>query len=172
MLKVHINLISIIQTLILLSSIKSRNLQELSDDIVILHINDVHCGVNNTIGYDGLVLYRDILEKEYKNIITVDVGDHIQGDILGSLSDGNAIINIMNKVGFDVVILGNHEFDYGIEQLTKLEENIISKYTCANFIYRKNRTTIFQPYKIIEKGGEKIAFIGVFMIQYKTILIK
>ena len=161
MLKVHINLISIIQTLIILSSIKSRNLQELSDDIVILHINDVHCGVNNTIGYDGLVLYRDILEKEYKNIITVDVGDHIQGDILGSLSDGNAIINIMNKVGFDVVILGNHEFDYGIEQLNKLGKNITSKYTCANFCYRKNKTSIFQPYKIIEKGDKKIAFIGV-----------
>ena len=140
---------------------KDRNLEELSDDIVILHINDVHCGINDTIGYDGFVLYRDELKKKYKNIISVDVGDHIQGGVLGTLSEGTAIINIMNEVGFDVAILGNHEFDYGIEQLTKLEENIISKYTCANFIYRKNRTTIFQPYKIIEKGGKKIAFIGI-----------
>ena len=57
-----------------------RNLEESSDDIIILHLNDVHCGVNDTIGYDGFVLYRDELYKKYPNIITVDVGDHIQGE--------------------------------------------------------------------------------------------
>ena len=151
----------------MLSSIKSkklrkiRNLEELSDDIVILHINDVHCGVNDTIGYDGFVLYRDELKQKYKNIISIDVGDHIQGGVLGEISNGKSIIKIMNEVGFDVAILGNHEFDYGIEQLAKLEENITSKYICANFCYTKNKTTIFEPYKIIEKGGKKIAFIGV-----------
>ena len=164
MLKIYVNIILIIQTLILLSPIKSkniRNLEELSDDIVILHINDVHCAVNDSIGYDGLILYRELLENEYKNIITVDVGDHIQGGVLGVISDGSSIINIMNKVGLDVAILGNHEFDYGIEQLNKLGKNLTSNYICANFCYRKNKTTIFEPYKIIEKGGKKIAFIGI-----------
>ena len=138
-----------------------RNLQDSSDDIIILHLNDVHCGVNDTIGYDGFVLYRDELSKNYSNIISVDVGDHIQGGNLGSISDGTAIIDIMNKIGFDVAILGNHEFDYGIEQLSKLEENITSKYISSNFCYKQNKTTIYNPYKIIEKGGKKIAFIGV-----------
>ena len=138
-----------------------RNLQDSSDDIIILHLNDVHCGVNDTIGYDGFVLYRDELSKNYSNIISVDVGDHIQGGTLGSISDGTAIIDIMNKIGFDVAILGNHEFDYGIEQLSKLEENITSKYISSNFCYKQNKTTIYNPYKIIEKGGKKIAFIGV-----------
>ena len=138
-----------------------RHLEDSSDDIIILHLNDVHCGVNDTIGYDGFALYRDELYEKYPNIISVDVGDHIQGGTLGSISDGSAIINIMNKVGFDVAILGNHEFDYGIEQLSKLEENITSKYISSNFCYRKNKTSIFNPYKIIEKGGKKIAFIGV-----------
>ena len=54
-----------------------RNLQDSSDDIIILYLNDVHCGVNDTIGYDGFVLYRDELSKNYPNIISVDVGDHI-----------------------------------------------------------------------------------------------
>jgi len=138
-----------------------RNLQGSSDDIIILHLNDVHCGVNDTIGYDGFVLYRDELSKNYPNIISVDVGDHIQGGTLGSISDGTAIIDIMNKVGFDVSILGNHEFDYGIEQLSKLGENITSKYISTNFCYRANKTSVYNPYKIIEKGGKKIAFIGV-----------
>ena len=141
-----------------------RNLEyssDSSDDIIILHLNDVHCGVNDNIGYDGFVLYRDELYKKYPNIISVDVGDHIQGGTLGSISEGSAIINIMNKVGFDVAILGNHEFDYGIDQLSKLGENITSKYISSNFCYKKNKTSIFNPYKIIEKGGKKIAFIGV-----------
>ena len=138
-----------------------RNLDELSDDIVIMHINDVHSGINNTIGYDGFELYYDELKSIYKNIIKVDVGDHIQGGIIGSISEGDAIIKIMNKVGFDVATIGNHEFDYGIEHLLKLENNITSRYICANFCYRKNKTSIFNPYKIINIGNKKIGFIGV-----------
>jgi len=140
---------------------QKRSLQESSEDIIILHLNDVHCGVNDTIGYDGFVLYRDELSEKNPNIITVDVGDHIQGGILGSISDGSAIIDIMNKIGFDVAILGNHEFDFGIEQLSRLEKNITTKYVSANFCYKKNKTSVYNPYKIIEKGGKKIAFIGV-----------
>ena len=131
------------------------------DDLIILHVNDVHCGINDKIGYDGLVLYRDELKKKYKYVITVDVGDHIQGGSLASISEGSAIIEIMNKVGFDVAILGNHEFDYGIEQLTNLEKNLTSKYICANFVYRKDKNNIFEPYKIINAGNKKIAFLSV-----------
>ena len=122
------------------SFIISQNLEEdeLSDDIVILHINDVHCGINDTIGYDGFVLYREEMKKKYKNVISVDVGDHIQGGVLGAISNGISIINIMNEIGFDVATLGNHEFDYGIEQLQNLENNITCGYICANFCYKKN----------------------------------
>ena len=135
--------------------------QELSNDIVIVHVNDVHCATNDTIGYDGLKLYIDELKKKYKNVITVDVGDHIQGGRLGAVSSGEAIIDIMNKIDFDVACLGNHEFDYGIDQLKVLEEKIKNKYICANFCYRKNQSTIFKPYKTIEAGGKNISFIGV-----------
>jgi 2',3'-cyclic-nucleotide 2'-phosphodiesterase (5'-nucleotidase family) len=55
-----------------------RKLQE-SNDIVIIHVNDVHCGLNDTIGYDGFALYRDELKKNYPNLLTVDAGDHVQG---------------------------------------------------------------------------------------------
>ena len=99
--------------------------------------------------------------KKNPNIICVDVGDHVQGGTLGSISEGSAIIDIMNKVGFDVAILGNHEFDYGVERLSQLENNITSRYISSNFCFKKNKTSIFEPYKIIEKGGKKIAFIGV-----------
>ena len=64
-----------------------------------------------------MALYHDELKNKYKNIVTIDIGDHIQGGALGAISEGLAIIKIMNKVGIDVSILGNREFDYGLEKL-------------------------------------------------------
>ena len=138
-----------------------RKLEQTKDDIAIIHINDVHCGINDTIGYDGFVLYRNELKKKYKHVLAVDIGDHIQGGTLGAISQGEAIIKIMNKIEFNVSIIGNHEFDYGIDQLIKLEKKIKNNYICANFCYNKNKSTIFEPYKILEVGDQKIAFIGV-----------
>ena len=143
---------------------RKRNLMsegELSDDIIIIHTNDVHCAADENIGYDGLMLYKKELEKKYKNVITVDVGDHIQGGTLGTLSKGLDIIDLMNEIKYDVVILGNHEFDYGLDQLDICSKKISCGYISANYCYRKNKTSIFKPYKIVEKGDKKIAFIGV-----------
>ena len=54
-----------------------RELQEKNnDDIVILHTNDVHCGVNDSIGYDGLMLLKKQYLRKYNNVIVVDAGDH------------------------------------------------------------------------------------------------
>ena len=138
-----------------------RKLDELSDDIVIIHLNDVHCGFNDTIGYDGFVLYRKELEKKYKNVIAVDVGDHAQGGVLGAISEGEAVLDILNKIKFDVITLGNHEFDYGIEQLNKLNEKMSPKYISLNTCYRKNKTQLFEPSRMVEAGGKKIGFIGI-----------
>ena len=138
-----------------------RKLDELSNDIVIIHLNDVHCGFNDTIGYDGFVLYRKELEKKYKNVIAVDVGDHAQGGVLGAISEGEAVLDILNKIKFDVITLGNHEFDYGIEQLNKLNEKMSTKYISLNACYRKNKTQLFEPSTMVEAGGKKIGFIGI-----------
>ena len=94
-----------------------------SDDIVILHTNDVHCGVTDSIGYDGLMLYKRQLEKKYNNVILVDAGDHIQGGTIGSITSGEAIIEIMNQLKYDVATLGNHEFDYRIPVLEEVLNN-------------------------------------------------
>ena len=134
---------------------------EKSDDIIILHTNDVHCGVQDTIGYDGLMLYKKQLLKKYNNVILVDSGDHIQGGTMGSITNGESIIEIMNKLEYEAVTLGNHEFDYGITQLQTLDKLLNCSYISANYCYRKNKTSIYSPYKIIEKGNKKIGFIGV-----------
>ena len=132
-----------------------RKLDNLSDDIVIIHLNDVHCGFNDTIGYDGFVLYRKELEKEYKNIIAVDVGDHLQGGVLGAITEGESVQELMKKINFDVITIGNHEFDYGVEQLKNINSKISPKYINLNARFRGNKTQLFESSKIIEKGGKK-----------------
>ena len=67
----------------------------------------------------------------------------------------------MNKITFDVNTLGNHEFDYGIEQLEYLNNNMTTKYICSNFRRAGANVPIYQPSKIVEAGDKKIAFVGV-----------
>ena len=139
-----------------------------SDDIIIIHTNDVHCGIMDSIGYDGLMLYKKELLKKYKYVLTVDVGDHIQGDVIGLLSKGLDIISIMNKIGYNISTIGNHEFDYGIDSLKECAKNLECGYISANFCYRKNKSSIFPPYKILTVGNKKIAFIGIITPQTLT----
>ena len=148
-----------------INSKRKLNEEELSDDIIILHTNDVHCGIMDSIGYDGLNLYRKQLERKYKHVLLVDAGDHIQGGAIGLLSRGEDIINIINYLNYSVVTIGNHEFDYKVEQLFNLSKIINTKYICSNFILRKDNSTIFDPYKIVKVGNVSIGFIGVITPQ-------
>ena len=77
----------------------NRELEDLrSDDIIILHTNDIHCWVEESIGYAGLELYKKQLLTKYKNVILVDAGDHIQGHPFCYLSNGLNVIDIMKKL--------------------------------------------------------------------------
>ena len=84
------------------------------------------------------MLYKRQLLQKYNNVILVDAGDHIQGGTIGQITNGEAIIEIMNKLEYDVVTLGNHEFDYGIEQLESIEKLLNCKYISSNYCYKKD----------------------------------
>ena len=89
-------------------------------DIVILYTNDAHCGIEDGLGYAGLAAVKNSLTATGSSVLLVDNGDAIQGDTIGTLSKGAYIIEIMNKLGYDVATPGNHEFDYGMEQFLAL----------------------------------------------------
>ena len=84
------------------------------------------------------MLYKKELQKKYKNVLTVDIGDHIQGDVIGLISKGLEIIDIMNKIGYDISALGDHEFDYGLNSLFYCNQKLNCGYISANYCYRKN----------------------------------
>ncbi len=131
-----------------------------SDDIVILYTNDVHCGIDDNIGYDGLALYKREMEATHDSVILVDAGDAIQGSPIGSLSKGAYITELMNAVGYDVAIPGNHEFDYGVAELMVRAEELNCGYISANFFNKETGEFPFEAYRIIEAGDKKVAFVG------------
>ena len=90
--------------------------------VVVLYTNDVHCGIEDAIGYAGLAAYEKAYEKLGYEVILVDNGDAIQGGPIGTLSKGEYIIDIMNAVGYDIATIGNHEFDYGMDVFMSLRE--------------------------------------------------
>ncbi|MEF9878955.1 MAG: bifunctional UDP-sugar hydrolase/5'-nucleotidase [Clostridia bacterium] len=133
----------------------------LSKDVVVLYTNDVHCGVDEALGYVGLASYRDKLLDEGNYVTLVDCGDAIQGEPIGTLSTGSYPIDLMNKVGYDVAIPGNHEFDYGMERFLELTKAANFPYVCANFVSVPENKPIFDAYKILDYDGVKIAFVGI-----------
>lgn len=133
---------------------------EEAKEIVILYTNDVHCGVTDGMGYAGVARVKAAYEAAGKEVILVDNGDANQGDVIGTLSKGEAIVELMNEVGYDVATIGNHEFDYGMDQFKKNVELAKFQYVCCNFIDDKGEA-VLKPYTIIEKAGKKIAFVGI-----------
>lgn len=130
----------------------------LTRDVVVLFTSDVHCGIDTGFGYAGLAAVRDSLAKS-NHVLLVDNGDAIQGEPVGTMTTGEAIIDLMNVVGYDVAIPGNHEFDYGMDRFLELTEKADFPYVSANFTYKDE--LVFQPYVIKEFDGVKIAFVGV-----------
>jgi len=131
-----------------------------SNDIVILGTSDVHCGIDQNIGYAGLAAYKKAMAEKYNYVALVDAGDAIQGDTIGTLSKGEYLVDIMNEVGYDVVVPGNHEFDYGMDQfLNVIVPKMKATYVSANFV--KNGKPVFDTYKMMTYGDKKVAFVGI-----------
>ena len=130
-------------------------------EIIILHTNDIHCGITDNLCIDKVSQYKKDLKKQGHPVALADAGDAIQGAPLGKLSTGESIIKIMNAVGYDFVIPGNHEFDYGMARFLQLASRQKCGYYSCNFVDVKTRKPILKPYKILNLGGKKIGFVGV-----------
>lgn len=133
-------------------------------DIVILYTNDVHCAVDDNIGYAGLAAYKKYVERQTSYVTLVDCGDAIQGNAVGLISEGGYPAEIMEQAEYDLAILGNHEFDYGMERLAELIQKSGVQYIDCNIRYSgggKSALEALEPYHIVSYGDADIAFIGV-----------
>ncbi|MBQ7693113.1 MAG: bifunctional metallophosphatase/5'-nucleotidase [Oscillospiraceae bacterium] len=152
-------LCTLLIAVLLLTSVCCGAFAEGEKDVVILFTSDVHCGIDQGFGYAGLQQVRDYLIAQGNDVILVDDGDNIQGEPIGTMTKGEALVDLMNQMGYSVAIPGNHEFDYGMENFLSLAEKADFPYISCNFNYKGE--LVFEPYVIRELGGRKIAFVGV-----------
>ena len=130
---------------------------EMAGKTVILHTNDVHGAVE---GYAYIAQLKADYEAKGAEVILVDAGDFSQGTTYVSSTKGADAVTMMNAAGYDVVTLGNHEFDYGYAQLKENMTKANFKVLCAD-VYNADGTTIFDAnYTYTTKTGVKIGFFG------------
>ena len=129
-------------------------------DIVVLFTNDVHCAVDDNIGYAGLANYKQQMLDEDNYVVLVDAGDFSQGAPIGTLSKGKFLVDIVKEVGYDFVIPGNHEFDYNMENFLSNCYELNNIIFCSNFVDLRTNTPVLNPYKMMTLGNRKIAFVG------------
>lgn len=131
------------------------------DKIVILYTNDVHCGIEDGLGYAGLAAYKAAKLAETDYVTLIDAGDSIQGEAIGTISDGKYIADIMKFVGYDIAVPGNHEFDYGMDNFLEIAKNAPYEYICSNFVDIKTGEPVFDPYTIVTYGDIEIGYVGI-----------
>ena len=125
---------------------------------VILHSNDVHGAVD---GYAYIAALEDIFASKGAEVLLVDAGDFSQGTTYVSTSKGASAVAMMNAAGYDVITLGNHEFDYGYAQL--MENLSAAEFTvvCANVLVRETGKPILDGHTVVTtEGGLKLGFFG------------
>lgn len=130
---------------------------------VILHTNDVHGTIE---GYSYLPGLKKQYEAEGATVILADAGDFTNGNIYVSISKGESAVTLMNQVGYDVVALGNHEFDFGYDQIKANLEKANFKVVCSNVF--KDGKTIFDADAVYKVGSVKIGFLGLLTPETQT----
>ncbi len=138
-------------------------------EVTILHTNDTHSQVESfndkKWGNVGGVLRRNELilrEKEIDpNLLLLDAGDYFQGTPYFNLFGGEVEIELMNRLNYDVVTLGNHEFDNGVRALWEKLKKANFDIVCANYRFKfKPIRSLVKPYVILERNGAKIGVFG------------
>lgn len=137
--------------------------------LTILHVNDVHGRIEYqdteanepSIGYAKLKTKLDQLKAENPNLLLLNAGDTLHGTVDINLSQGKAMVDLMNMVGFDAMTPGNHDFNYGYPRLLELKAMAEFPMLAAN-IEKEDGTSDFEGHKIFTMdNGLKVGIFGI-----------
>ena len=138
--------------------------------IVVVHTNDVHCALTSSSGKLGYAKLADYVSSQRAtygegNVTLVDAGDNVQGGVDGSLTNGECPAQVIGATGYDAMTLGNHEFDYGMDQLMSLVGLEKSHIVCCNFMDTRKNERVFDAYRAIDYDVDgakvQVAYVGV-----------
>ena len=143
---------------------EAKDAKTTKHEIVILHTNDVHARVKadereKAIGYGKIKTYKDELVKEGKTVLMLDAGDTFHGTTFATISRGDSIIKLLNEVGYDYMVPGNHDFNYGYQRLVELTGKGNFKTLASNVVTEQGKRDFLEN-DIKEVDGVKIGFFG------------
>ncbi len=141
----------------------------------IMHVNDTH-GRVDAGKYDGMGLARvsTIVKQtraEDPNVLFLDAGDTIHGTVFASLTKGESVIRVMNEMGYDAMTTGNHDYNYGLDRIEKLQNTMNFPVLVSNLTYKDTGEKAFKPYTIkVLPNGVRIGIFGLATPEtaYKT----
>ena len=138
---------------------------DLKGKLVIVHTNDTHGYVltdptEPSTGYAQVRQYTQDAKALGADVLLLDAGDVSQGRPIVNLSKGGNAFAFMNAVGYDAMCPGNHEFDWGVDQMLQNAATAEFPILCANMLRTSDKTLYFEPYHIFETGGYRVGVIG------------
>ena len=161
-------------SLFALSAVSTAMAQEVN--IKLLGTSDIHGRVvpwsygadveDKSGSYAQIATYVKDVRKNNKNVVLVDVGDAIQDNQVDVFAKDkkyykdHPIPKVLNEMKYDVFVLGNHEFNFGMKALDEILKDIKAKKLTANFYHKKNDKRYIDATTIIEKDGVKLGIIG------------
>lgn len=136
-----------------------------SDHLVILHTNDTHSSIDPDLHDNGGIARRKVIIDSVRdarsNVMLIDAGDAVQGSLYFTIFGGEVERVLMNKMGYDIRILGNHEFDRGMDGLAREWSQVTATRLSTNYDLTGSALEgLFVPTTIKEVAGHKIGFIG------------
>jgi 2',3'-cyclic-nucleotide 2'-phosphodiesterase (5'-nucleotidase family) len=136
-------------------------------EIVILSTTDIHGSFTYLAKFSAFIKQA---KTEHKHVIVVDGGDRFTGNPYNDLYEKRQypITDLLNHVGYDVMLVGNHEFDFGIKLLNERIEETEATVIMANIDFESSGLKNVKPYHVIEKNGIKIAFLGLSNVDKQT----
>ena len=149
-------------------------------EVVIFHTSDIHGYIlphearwhkeNPKRKIGGFVALASVVEKEKLPYILLDSGDFFQGAPEGTLSKGRTIVSLMNEIGYSASVIGNHEYDFGEDNLVELSRLAKFPLLSSNIQHLIDGTPVdyAQPWALFEQNGIKIGVIGLSTRETKT----
>ncbi|MFV0504263.1 MAG: 5'-nucleotidase C-terminal domain-containing protein [Lachnospirales bacterium] len=135
-------------------------------DFVIMHNNDTH---SRTFGEEITKGFKDFYEAKGEEVLLLHAGDATQGQPISSMTSGKANIEIMNQVPYDYMAPGNHEFDYGFENIMGLQELANFPMLASNIVYADTGELVFEGGRIVElENGTKVGLFGLTTPETQT----
>ncbi|HEX9025883.1 MAG TPA: 5'-nucleotidase C-terminal domain-containing protein [Clostridium sp.] len=143
-----------------------------SNSITIIHTNDTHGRVlvdDGGFGFGKIATIVKQTKEKNPNTLVVDAGDVLHGMPIINVSKGENAVKILDAVGYDFMVPGNHDFNYGTDRLIELGKLSKFKMLSANLL-NKSGNTMLTPYEIVDINGMKVGIFGVCTPEtaYKT----